>query len=169
MNTSLARLVAILVATLGGCQMQEATPAGARVAMTRDPLPPTCRELGQLVGTGGGIIGGGYIPNDDLIEYAWSSIRNQGAEMGATHVRVDAPQLGSASGTTSTATVSGSAYVCEKTPANVLAAQNIEAITPDPIACAEAAQYRARAERTSEKAVRQQLTKIAKAKQTRCE
>jgi len=49
------------------------------------------------------------IPNEDLIEYAMNDLRNKAAELGATHVQADPPQLGSGDGTTTTATVTGTA------------------------------------------------------------
>jgi hypothetical protein len=80
--------------------------------------PRSCRSLGYLVGRGGGSFGGGYISNERLVEYAMNDLRNQAAERGANYVQHDSPQLGTSgsngSSTTTTATVSGTAYHCTR-------------------------------------------------------
>lgn len=52
------------------------------------------------------------VSNEDLIDYAMNDLRNKAAEMGSTHVRNDPPQLGSGDGTTTSATITGTAYRC---------------------------------------------------------
>ena len=82
------------------------------MAPTRDPLPPTCKTLGLITGKGGGTFGGAYVSNEDLIEFAMNDLRNKAAELGATHIRHDPPQLGSGEGTTTSVTMTGTAYDC---------------------------------------------------------
>lgn len=107
---SLAALISL--AALAGCATADLTEAGSKVAPTRDPLPDTCQNVGMVTGKGGGTFGGGMVSNEDLIEYATNDVRNQTAELGGTHVRVDPPQMGSGDGTTTTVTVTGTAYKC---------------------------------------------------------
>ena len=78
------------------------------------PNPPAanCVSVKPIVGHGGGTFGGEFISNDDLIEYAFNDLRNQAAEAGANYVQNDPPQLGQGDGTTTTATVSGTAFNC---------------------------------------------------------
>lgn len=97
---------------IGGCKTAGLTPEGAMVAPTRDPLPPECQNVGLLVGKGGGSFGGGMVSNEDLIEYAMNDLRNKTAAAGGTHVRHDPPQLGSGDGTTTSVTITGTAYKC---------------------------------------------------------
>jgi hypothetical protein len=66
------------------------------------------------VGRGGGAIGGAYVSNEKLIEYAMNDLRNQAAKKKANFVQHEAPTLGQADGSTSTATVSGTAYRCDQ-------------------------------------------------------
>jgi hypothetical protein len=81
-------------------------------------VPESCKSLGYIVGRGGGSFGGGWIANEDLIEYAMNDLRNQASKLGANFVQHDTPtmgQSGSDNGTaTTTATISGTAYLCER-------------------------------------------------------
>lgn len=57
------------------------------------------------------------IANDDLIEYAMNDLRNKAAKVGADYVQHDPPQMGHGDGTTTTVTISGTAYKCGDAPA----------------------------------------------------
>jgi uncharacterized protein YbjQ (UPF0145 family) len=70
------------------------------------------------VGKGGGTFGGSWIANEDLIEYAMNDMRNQAAELGANYVQHDPPTLGQGEGTTTTATITGTAYQCRSVAAS---------------------------------------------------
>ena len=100
------------LATLAGCKTAGLSSEGAQVAPTRDALPPQCETKGLVTGKGGGTFGGGFVSNEDLIEYAMNDLRNKASELGATHVRHDPPQLGQGDGTTSSVTITGTAYRC---------------------------------------------------------
>jgi hypothetical protein len=63
------------------------------------------------VGEGGGTLGN-FVSNDQLVEYAMNDLRNKAAAKGATYVQSDPPQLGQGKGTTTTATITGTAYRC---------------------------------------------------------
>ena len=78
------------------------------------PNPPAagCTSVKFIVGHGGGSFAGEWVANDDLVEYAMNDLRNQAADLGANYVQHDAPQMGDGDGTTSTATISGTAYRC---------------------------------------------------------
>ena len=77
------------------------------------PPGPECKNLGMVIGQGGGSFGGGLISNDQLMAYALNDAMNKAAERGATHFQASGPPaLGGSSGTTTTATVSGVAYQC---------------------------------------------------------
>ncbi len=105
-----------------GCRMAELTPQGAEVATSQSaPVDSgwkhaSCRSLGYLVGRGGGTGGGAYISNEQLVEFAMNDLRNKAAGLGANFIQHDSPQLGVSGGdggsVTSTATVSGTAYLC---------------------------------------------------------
>ncbi|MCB9585303.1 MAG: DUF4156 domain-containing protein [Polyangiaceae bacterium] len=112
MRTQLALLLSVAALALGGCSTASLTAEGAKVAPTRDPLPESCQNVGLVTGKGGGTFGGGMVSNEDLIEYAMNDIRNKTAELGGTHVRTDPPQLGSGDGTTTSVTITGTAYKC---------------------------------------------------------
>jgi hypothetical protein len=88
------------------------TATGATVTVSPDPPPAGCTEVEHLVGEGGGSFGGGYIPNHNLIDYAMNDLRNKAADAGANYVEYDPPTLGTDDGTTTTATVSGTAFKC---------------------------------------------------------
>lgn len=109
-------MLRILVTTVTllsvACATAKLTSGGARVAVANDPQVVECENLGPVVGTGGGALLGGYVPNDKLVTYAMNDARNKAAALGATHITLSAPQLGGMEGTTTTATVSGVAYRC---------------------------------------------------------
>jgi hypothetical protein len=109
-------LASLLFASISGCATASLSPEGANVAVARNPPAASCRSVGYLVGEGGGTFGGKWISNDDLIEYAMNDLRNKAAKIGATYVQSDPPQLGSGHGTTTTATITGTAYVCDAHP-----------------------------------------------------
>lgn len=105
-----------------GCQTAHLSSKGANVATSSTaPVdagwdPASCTQLGYVVGRGGGSFGGGWISNEELVRYAMNDLRNKAAALGANYVQHDSPGMGqSGSGgatTTSTATVSGTAYRC---------------------------------------------------------
>lgn len=109
-------LVACKTATLSGEGAHVATAQSAPVDYGWDPS--SCKELGYVVGRGGGSFGGGWITNEQLISYAMNDLRNKAAELGANYVQHDTPTLGQSGSnggtTTSTATVSGTAYSCSQ-------------------------------------------------------
>jgi hypothetical protein len=106
------------------CQTAQLSTGGAKVATAASaPVdsgwdPASCKDLGYIVGRGGGSFGGGWITNEDLINYAMNDLRNKAAALGANYVQHDTPTLGvsgsKGSTTTSTATVSGTAFLCER-------------------------------------------------------
>jgi hypothetical protein len=112
LRTLLSCLALSLSAGAIGCSTPALSPQASRVAVARTPPPSACATVGYLVGEGGGTFGGAWISNDQLIEYAMNDLRNKAAERGADYVMSDPPQLGSARGTTSTVTITGTAYRC---------------------------------------------------------
>ncbi len=102
----------LLLVLSSACSTEDLSTEGARVVASRNAPDPSCTQVGFVVGHGGGTFGGEFISNDDLIEYAMNDLRNQTAELGADYVQYDTPTLGEGDGTTTTATVSGTAYRC---------------------------------------------------------
>lgn len=125
--TTMARsyLPLILAVSLVACKTADLSSGGARVATSRtSPMmngfqTNACQSLGYLVGRGGGSFGGDLLTNESLIEHAMNDLRNQVAERGGNYVEHDTPQLGmsgsSGNSSTTTATVSGTAYRCDLT------------------------------------------------------
>ena len=105
-------LFALSPALLPACSTPALSPAAAHVAVTRNPPPATCTTVAYLVGEGGGTFGGGWISNDQLLEYALNDLRNKAAQRGANYVQSDPPQLGNGKGTTTTVTITGTGYKC---------------------------------------------------------
>lgn len=122
MYPTCSRVLLALVALVVGCKTATLSQRGEAVMVSGSaPIdhgyqPGSCQSLGYLVGRGGGAMGGAWISNEDLIEYAMNDLRNQAAERGANYVQHDSPQLGTSgsdgNSSTTTATVSGSAYRC---------------------------------------------------------
>ncbi|MGZ6124490.1 MAG: DUF4156 domain-containing protein [Myxococcales bacterium] len=109
---------------LCGCSTAALSPAARNVVPLAAAPPSACQNLGAVIGQGGGAFGGAYVSNDSLMEYAMNDARNKAANLGATHVQLSAPQLGGASGTTTTATVMAVAYRCPP-EANAPAASSV--------------------------------------------
>lgn len=109
---TLVPAVAAVALFATGCSTPALSPQGASVAVSRNPAPATCTSVGYIVGEGGGTFGGGWVSNDDLVSYAMNDLRNKAANLGATYVQSDPPQLGSGKGTTTTVTITGTAYRC---------------------------------------------------------
>lgn len=101
---------------LVGCSTAELSPTGSKVEMLNQLDRKDCKNLGPVYGKGGGSFGGGWIPDEKLMEYATNDLRNKAAAKGATHVVTQTHQMGQTSGqyggTTSTATQQGVAYAC---------------------------------------------------------
>jgi hypothetical protein len=118
MKPSFAAPLAVisLLVSLSACARRPALSAdGSHVAISRQPPAAGCREVGLVVGEAGGsgAFGGKWVANDRLIGYATNDMQNRASAMGANFVQADPPQLGSSHGTTSTVTVTGTAYRCE--------------------------------------------------------
>ena len=94
-----------------GCATASLSAKGSRVRSLAQ-APEGCDQLGLVVGQGGGMFGGAYVANDQLMKYALNDALNKAGELGASHVALGAPQLGGHGGTTTTATVTGTAYRC---------------------------------------------------------
>ncbi len=112
LGTLVSCFFVMLALSSAGCATSALSPRGAQVAATRNPPPADCVAVKYIVGKGGGTFGGKWIANDDLVEYAMNDLRNQAAKVGANYVQHDPPQLGNGNGTTTTATIPGTAYRC---------------------------------------------------------
>jgi hypothetical protein len=104
--------VILALLTFSSCTTAELSGEGTKVVIAQPDEVKACKNMGQVIGQGGGTFGGAFISNDSLMKYALNDMRNKAGEMGATHVVSGSPQLGGGSGTTSTATVMGTAYKC---------------------------------------------------------
>lgn len=109
-----------------GCKAAQLTSHGTEVALLGSE-PSGCEELGEVIAYGGGVVGG-YSKKKVLSESANNNARNQAAEMGATHILLEEPDLvhgtgkatehemqpamGHGDGAHATATVRGIAYKC---------------------------------------------------------
>jgi hypothetical protein len=108
-----------------GCKTATLSQAGAKVVTSQTaPVdqgydPTACKSLGYVDGRGGGSFGGGWISNEKLVKYAMNDLQNQVATLGGNYVQHDTPQMGVSGDkngtTTSTATVSGTAFYCDPT------------------------------------------------------
>jgi hypothetical protein len=98
---------------IAACATASLSTRGQKVLPLASQPGPDCKNLGTVIGQGGGAFGGAYISNDKLMEYAMNDAMNKAAERGATHFQAaGAPSLGGYGGTTTTATVIGIAYRC---------------------------------------------------------
>jgi hypothetical protein len=103
---------ALMACAMTGCATASLSMAGSRVLPVATAPGPECKNLGAVIGAGGGMFGGAYISNDQLVEFALNDAMNKAAARGATHIQPSAPALGGYQGTTTTATVTAIAYRC---------------------------------------------------------
>lgn len=111
------------IASLTACSTAALSPRGAKVVATRNAPEKSCVAIKYIVGHGGGTFGGGMIANDDLVDYAMNDLRNKAAKVGADYVQHDPPQMGHGDGTTTTVTISGTAYKCGESSASAAQAR----------------------------------------------
>lgn len=127
-----ARVLAFPVVLAGGlgligCKADQLSNRGAEIVLLYDE-PLECRNLGVVVGRGGGLTGAYSKPSINE-ESAENDVRNQAAELGATHLLLrtediaqgdgrgpdekdTAPALAHGYGTGSNVTVTGTAFKC---------------------------------------------------------
>lgn len=108
-------ILGIAILAVASCKTAGLNQDAQQVVASRSPAPHGCASVGYLVGRGGGSFGGAYISNEDLVEYALNDLRNQAAGLGANYVQHDPPEMGNGGGTTTTVTISGTAYRCDST------------------------------------------------------
>ncbi len=110
------RIILVIALALVGCSTASLTLNGEKVEVVNQMDRKDCKNLGPLMGKGGGAFGGSWISDEKLVEYATNDLRNKAAGKGATHVVMSTHQMGNTSGqyggSTSTATISGIAYRC---------------------------------------------------------
>jgi len=118
--------LAVSVSLHPGCKASQLTSHGTEVALLGSE-PIGCEELGEVIAYGGGAVGG-YSKKKVITESANNNARNQAAELGATHILLEEPDLvhgtgkatehdmqpamGHGDGAHATATVRGVAYKC---------------------------------------------------------
>ncbi len=105
-------LLLVLAASSTACSVHTLDAEAEKVQVSQNPPAAGCARLDFLTGHSGGPLGGAFVPNDDLVDWAMDDLRNQAAERGATYVQYDPPQMGDSDGTTTTVTVTGVAYRC---------------------------------------------------------
>ncbi len=119
--------LALAVGALNGCKSHELTERGTQVALLQSE-PFGCENVGEIEARAGGA-SGGYVTESTLIDEATVRLRNQAAELGATHLLVSdsqmlqgvaeaaerhqQPALAHGVGANATALAQGIAYKCE--------------------------------------------------------
>ncbi|HYO58351.1 DUF4156 domain-containing protein [Archangium sp.] len=112
MNWKLIVSGSLAACVMMGCATASLSAGGSRVLPLASAPGPECKNLGTVVGAGGGTFGGSLIRNDQLVEFAMNDAMNKAAARGATHIFAQPPVLGSGEGTTTTATLMAIAFQC---------------------------------------------------------
>lgn len=76
----------LLFLLIPGCAAKQVTAAGSRVKIVHEKPQGDCREVGEVTGTQGNWVSGGYTSNKNLVEGARNDMKNEAAKMGGTHV-----------------------------------------------------------------------------------
>jgi hypothetical protein len=111
MRSATAWGLALWATSLAACVRSGVSEAGSTVHVVTTAMTGDCEELGTVRGESGGV-GGIYIADEKLIEYAYNDLRNRAAAVGATHVYAGEPTLGELDGVTNRGFVEGVAYRC---------------------------------------------------------
>jgi hypothetical protein len=111
------------------------TPEAASVVATANRPSGSCASLGILSGKGGGA-SGGYVSNENLVQYALNDLRNQAAALGATHIVYSTPSMGGNEGTTTSAIVTGEALKCQPGQERAAAASEVSPAPKQASGCA---------------------------------
>lgn len=91
---SIALVVLGLAVALTGCQATKVRPEAARVLVTRQAAPKTCKYLGSVVGEQGGSFTGAYTSNKALAEGSMNDMKNKAYDMGANYVVLENTSAG---------------------------------------------------------------------------
>jgi hypothetical protein len=111
MRTATAWGLVLWATSLAACVRSGVSDAGSTVHVVTTAMTGDCEELGTFHGESGGV-GGIYLADEKLIEYAYNDLRNKAAAVGATHVHAGEPTLGELDGVTNRGFVEGIAYRC---------------------------------------------------------
>lgn len=139
--------------SLLGCKASQLTSHGTEVTLL-ETEPAGCEEIGEVVGHGGGA-SGGYVKKKVIVESATNRARNQAAEMGATHILLQEPEvfhgtgkaakhdgqpaMGHGDGSAANASVRGMAYKCQPGDVPSVVAQALPEIKNPPATISMAA------------------------------
>lgn len=109
-------MVAILLPiVISGCAATALKPGAERVKLTNQE-PKDCEYLGEIAGSQGNAISGGWTSNDNLAEGARNDLKNKAFEKGANVVHVltsrDGMSIGQYGGSKTSSNMEGVAYRC---------------------------------------------------------
>jgi uncharacterized protein YbjQ (UPF0145 family) len=107
---------ALVLGALAGCAATQLRPSAARVVVSRQPAPKSCKYLGTLIGEQGGALTGSFTSNKALAEGAVNDMKNKAADMGANYVVLEdsraGPTISGANGAQTDVTHMGNGYAC---------------------------------------------------------
>jgi mevalonate pyrophosphate decarboxylase len=101
----------LLAVSVAGCAAIAVKPGAERVKLTNQE-PQGCEYLGDISGSQGNAITGGWTSNDSLAEGARNDLKNKGLEKGANVIHVLASRDGHQRGGKTSSSMEGVAYRC---------------------------------------------------------
>lgn len=111
---TMVTLTVILLLAGAGCAAKKVETQGMRVQYSFEKPEGTCKKIGDVVGTQGNWLTGGYTSNKNLLEGSINDMRNQAGAMGGTHIWIHQQHLNTGMGSnTVNSTVMGTVYKCE--------------------------------------------------------
>jgi hypothetical protein len=115
MSLSRRLALALSIVVLPACAAIQVNPGAERIRITNTE-PQGCENLGDVVGTQGNVITGGYTSNENLIIGARNDLKNKAFTLGANTVFMLTSTTGQASGqyggATSSSHLMGVAFKC---------------------------------------------------------
>jgi Domain of unknown function (DUF4156) len=107
--------VALPALLLSACAPIPIVPGAERIKLTNQE-PTGCENLGEVVGTQGNMISGGWTSNESLVLGARNDLKNKAQALGANVVHLLTNTTGQASGryggSTTSSHLLGTAYRC---------------------------------------------------------
>lgn len=82
------------MANLIGCSALQLKAEAARVIVSKNAPPKSCKFVASVTGGQGNFLTGGYTSNKNLAEGAMNDLKNKASELGANYVQLETNQAG---------------------------------------------------------------------------
>lgn len=103
----------IMIFGVVGCAAKQLDVRGSQVQVVYEKPEGNCRKIGDVVGSQGNWLTGGYTSNKNLAQGALNDMRNQAGQMNGSHVWIHQQEMNTTGLSTTNSIVMGTVYKCE--------------------------------------------------------